>query len=255
MSPLLHEPADAEVVRPAAGEWPTVSVIVPAYNAAAFLREAIESSVAQTVPPLEVIVVNDGSTDDTGAVADAVAREHPVVQVIHQENGGPAVARNTAIAVARGEFLTFLDADDAMSADRIEHQVGYLLAHPDTDVVIGSVERSTEAGVELDAEFLKHELIAEQFAEGINLMAMTARASTFASLGTFDPSYRLSEDYQWLVRAHRQARTVALVPRVVGRRRLHETNVSNAVDDVRNQMFRVLREHIRERQRDPNTRA
>ena len=126
-------------------------------------------------------------------------------------------------------------------------QIGYLLAHPGTDVVIGAVERSTETGVELDTEFLKHEMIAQEYAEGINLMAMTARASAFASLGMFDPSYRLSEDYQWLVRAHRRDVTIALVPRVVGRRRLHETNVSSAVDDVRNQMFRVLREHIRER--------
>jgi len=246
MSPLVHEPADAEVARPDPGQWPTVSVIVPAYNAEAYVREAVESTVAQTVAPIEVLVVNDGSTDGTGAVVDEVAREHAVVRVIHQENGGPAVARNTAIAVAKGEFLAFLDADDAMAPDRLEFQIGYLLAHPGTDVVIGAVERSTETGVELPTEFLKHEMIAQEYAEGINLMAMTARASTFASLGMFDPSYRLSEDYQWLVRAHRRDVTIALVPRVVGRRRLHETNVSSAVDDVRNQMFRVLREHIRE---------
>jgi glycosyltransferase involved in cell wall biosynthesis len=248
VSPLVHEPADAAIARPAEA-WPAVSVIVPAYNVEAYLREALESSLAQTVPPIEVIVVNDGSTDSTGSVADAVAREHAAVRVIHQENGGPAVARNTAIAVAAGEYFTFLDADDTMAPDRVEHQVGYLLAHPDTDVVIGSVERCAESGVEFDTEFLKHEMIAQEYAEGINLMAMTARASAFASLGTFDPSYRLSEDYQWLVRAHRRAATIALVPRVVGRRRLHETNVSNAVDDVRHQMFRVLREHINEQRR------
>ena len=116
--------------------------------------------------------------------------------------------------------------------------------------MIGAVERLAESGAELDAEFLKHEMIAAEFAEGINLMAMTARASVFATLGVFDESYRLSEDYQWLVRAHRRKMTIALVPRVVGRRRLHEANVSSAVDDVRHQMFRVLREHIREQRGD-----
>jgi glycosyltransferase involved in cell wall biosynthesis len=246
MSPLVHDVADAPIARPAAGEWPTASVIIPAYNADSYLREAVESAVGQTRPPHEVVVVDDGSTDGTGAVADELAREHAVVRVIHQENAGPAGARNTAIAVAAGEFLVFLDADDAMVPDRIEHQVGYLLAHPGTDVVIGAVERSAEAGVVLDPDFLKHEQIADEFAKGINLMAMTARASAFRLLGPFDPSYRLSEDYQWLVRAHRRERTIALVPRVVGRRRLHEGNVSSAVGDVRNQMFRVLREHIRE---------
>ena len=77
-------------------------------------------------------------------------------------------------------------------------------------------------------------------------MAMTVRASAFAELGMFEPSYRLYEDYHWLVRAHSREVTIALVPRIVARRRWHETNVSSAVDDVRHQMFRVLRERIRE---------
>jgi glycosyltransferase involved in cell wall biosynthesis len=245
VSPLVREAADAPVAAPG-GAWPTVSVIVPAYNVERYVREAIESCVAQTVVPHEILVVNDGSTDGTGGVLDAVAREHAQVRVIHQDNGGPAVARNTAIGVATGEFLTFLDADDTMVPDRIEGQVGYLLAHPETDVVIGATELMAEPGVQFDAAFLKHEFGAQEHADGANLMAMTARASAFARLGVFDPSYRLSEDYQWLVRAHAREVTIALVPRIVVRRRLHETNVSQAVDDVRNQMFRVLRERIRE---------
>jgi glycosyltransferase involved in cell wall biosynthesis len=245
MSPLVREDADAPVAVPA-GAWPAVSVIVPAYNVEPYVREAVESAVAQTVPPHEILVVNDGSTDGTGAVLDAVAREHASVRVIHQDNGGPAVARNTAIEVATGEFLTFLDADDAMVPDRIEGQVGYLLAHPDTDVVIGATELVAEPGVEFDAAFLKHELGAQEHTDGVNLMVMTARARVFAEMGSFDPSYRLSEDYHWLVRAYAREVTIALVPRIVVHRRLHGTNVSQAVDDVRNQMFRVLREHIRD---------
>jgi len=245
VSPLVHEDADAPVAAPTGG-WPRVSVVIPAYNVERYLREAIESAVAQTAPPHEILVVDDGSTDGTGAIADAVAREHAQVRVIHQDNGGPAVARNSAIEVAAGEFLTFLDADDAMVPDRIEGQVGYLLAHPEADVVIGATELVAEPGVEFDAAFLRHEIGAQQHADGINLMAMTARARVFAELGAFDPSYRLSEDYQWLVRAHTREATIALVPRIVVRRRLHEANVSQSVDDVRSQMFRVVREHIRE---------
>ena len=252
MSPIVHEPADAPIARPDDGVWPTVSVIVPAYNVESYLREAIESAVAQTVAPLEVVVVNDGSTDGTGAVLDALAREHASVRAIHQENGGPAIARNTAIAAATGEFLTFLDSDDAMEPDRLEVQVGYLLAHPAVDIVINAVDRIPEDGAELDAAFVRHELIVAKHARGINLMVLTTRSSTFASLGGFDPSYRLSEDYHWLVRAHSNGRTIALVPRPVGRRRLHEANVSSAVDDVRHQMFRVLREHIRDQRAAPD---
>lgn len=248
MSPLVREPADVPIARPPADAWPTVSVIVPAYNVEQYLREALESVVAQTRAAHEVLVVNDGSTDGTGAVADAVASEHPNVRVLHQQNGGPGVARNVAIDAATGEFFSFLDADDAMLPDRLETQVGYLLAHPEADLVIGSVERLAERDVVFDPEFLRHEQIAEEYGAGINLMAMTARASTFAAIGVFDPSYRLSEDYHWLVRAYTRDLWIALVPRIVGRRRLHETNVSAAVDDVRTQMFRVLREHIRDQQ-------
>ena len=250
MSPLLREPADASSARPADGAWPTVSVIVPAYNVAPYLREALESALEQTVAPHEIVVVDDGSTDGTRAVADAVAREHPLVRVIQQDNGGPAVARNTAIEVATGEFLAFFDADDVMMPDRLEQQVGYLLGHPEVGLVIGAVQLITEPGAKFDAAFLRHEVGAQEHADGINIMAMTARARLFEDLGMFDPSYRLSEDYHWLVRAYTRDVTIALVPRVVMRRRLHHSNISRDVDDVRHQMFRVLREHIQEQRHD-----
>jgi glycosyltransferase involved in cell wall biosynthesis len=255
VSPLFHEPADAPIARPADGVWPTVSVIVPAYNVERYLREALESAVAQTVAPHEIVVVDDGSTDATRAVATAFAREHPIVRVAHQDNGGPGVARNTAIQLATGAFLTFLDADDQMLPDRIEQQVGYLLAHPDVGVVIGAVDRAAEPGADLPADFVRHELNADLHARGINLMAMTAHASVFATVGRFDPSYRLSEDYQWLVRANSREVTIALVPRVVMRRRLHDSNTSRSVDGFRREMFRALREHIHERQGDHGARG
>ena len=250
MSPLLHEPADAPITRPSDGVWPTVSVIIPAYNVEPYVRGALESVVAQTVTPHEILVVDDGSTDGTRAIADAVAREHPLVRVVHQENGGPAVARNTAIELSTAEYLVFLDADDQMLPDRIEQQVGYLLGHPEVGLVIGAVELVAEPGVDLNREFLRHELVAQQHADGINIMTLAARAELFDVLGRFDPTYRLSEDYHWLVRAYTRNVTIALVPRVVGRRRLHHANISSDVDDVRTNMFRVLREHIREQRGD-----
>ena len=136
----------------------------------------------QSVPAHEIIVVNDGSTDGTGAIADELASVHPQVQVIHQQNGGPAAARNAAIAAATGEFLTFLDADDAMVPSRIESQVGYLLTHPDTDIVIGSVERISEGDVGNHVEFLRHEQIAEDRAKVITIRLMPlARSSAICS--------------------------------------------------------------------------
>jgi glycosyltransferase involved in cell wall biosynthesis len=99
---------------------PTVSVVVPCYNAAAFLEESLGSALAQTYPPLEVIVVDDGSTDDSATVAAALG---PRVRVIRQDNRGESAARNRAIDEARGEWVAFLDADDVWRPTKLERQV------------------------------------------------------------------------------------------------------------------------------------
>ena len=91
---------------------PLVSVIVPMYNAAPFVGEALESIVASTYRPIEVIVVDDGSTDDSLRVAQAFARAHQEVQVLSQPNGGASVARNNAIRVSHGKYILPVDADN-----------------------------------------------------------------------------------------------------------------------------------------------
>jgi len=99
---------------------PLVSVVIPVYNAEPFLREALDSVLAQDYEPFEVIVVDDGSTDGSGTIA----RSYPEVRYLRQENQGPAVARNAGIAAAQGEFLAFFDADDVMLPNKLSVQVG-----------------------------------------------------------------------------------------------------------------------------------
>ncbi|MDX2034603.1 MAG: glycosyltransferase [Blastocatellia bacterium] len=111
-----------------------VSVIIPAWNAEAYLAETIESALAQTRPPFEIIVVDDGSQDRTLAVAQRYA---PRVRAIRKPNGGPASARNEAIRHASGEYLAFLDCDDLWVADKLEEQVAFLDAHPEIGLVYG----------------------------------------------------------------------------------------------------------------------
>lgn len=102
---------------------PLVSVIVPMYNASPYIREALESIVASTYRPLEVIVMDDGSTDESLRIAQLFAQEHPHVQVLHQKNAGVSVARNHAIREAKGEWILPVDADDKISPTYIEHAV------------------------------------------------------------------------------------------------------------------------------------
>jgi len=103
-----------------------VTTIIPVYNRAAMLREAVASVLAQTYRPVEVIVVDDGSTDETAGVADELAGDE--VRVIHQPNGGPGTAREAGRRAARGEFIQHLDSDDLLLPHKFALQVAGLVA-------------------------------------------------------------------------------------------------------------------------------
>ena len=113
---------------------PLVSVIVPAYNAARFLPHAVESIRRQDYLPLEIVIVDDGSTDDTAEVARDLGSD---IRYVYQPNAGPAAARNRGLEQARRELIAFLDADDEWPPDKLRIQVGRLLAEPELDVVTG----------------------------------------------------------------------------------------------------------------------
>lgn len=112
-----------------------VSAIIPVYNRGALLREALGSVLAQTHRPIEIIIVDDGSTDDTPAVCADLASAHPeVIRCVRQENGGPGRARETGRQLARGEFIQYLDSDDLLAPQKFEKQVEALRLRPDCGV-------------------------------------------------------------------------------------------------------------------------
>jgi glycosyltransferase involved in cell wall biosynthesis len=112
---------------------PTVSIMMPAYNAELYIGEAIESAISQTYPDWELIIVNDGSRDRTAEIAASYADER--IRLVHQENGGESAARNHALSLARGEWLAFLDADDQYLPDHLAVAASYLENHPEKDGV------------------------------------------------------------------------------------------------------------------------
>ncbi len=116
---------------------PTVSVLIAAYNAAAFLERAVQSALIQSRAPLEVIIVDDASTDDTVAViGKLMARDARIRLVTLKENGGPAAARNAGLAEVRGEWVAILDADDAFVSGRLETLLRYALLPVHADVIV-----------------------------------------------------------------------------------------------------------------------
>ena len=115
-----------------------VSTIIPVHNRAGMIREAVESVLAQTYRPIEIIIVDDGSTDDTPTVADALAAtDAEQVRVIHQSNTGPGLAREAGRQMARGEFIQYLDSDDLLLPEKFQKQVAGLRAHPECGVSYG----------------------------------------------------------------------------------------------------------------------
>jgi glycosyltransferase involved in cell wall biosynthesis len=121
-----------------------VSVIVPAFNAASFIKSALESVLAQTYSQVEVIVVDDGSTDATPSIVRELGDR---VRYVHQPNAGPAAARNTGIRNSTGELLAFLDADDVWRLDKLEKQVALISRNPDLGLVYSSLEEIDSHGV------------------------------------------------------------------------------------------------------------
>ena len=114
-----------------------VTTIIPVYNRGAMLVEAVDSVLAQTHRPIEIVIVDDGSTDDTGAVANGLASRHAEIRVIRQANGGVGAARETGRLAARGEFIQHLDSDDLLYPRKFELQVAGLLADPSAGASYG----------------------------------------------------------------------------------------------------------------------
>lgn len=115
-----------------------VSTIIPVYNRPKMIHDAVDSVLAQTYRPIEIILVDDGSTDETPAVLNELAREHPdEIRVIHKTNGGPGLAREEGRLIARGEFIQYLDSDDWLLPNKFADQVAALRDNPDCGIAYG----------------------------------------------------------------------------------------------------------------------
>src|SRR5262245_9882120 len=128
----------ARALQSSRAHMPRVSVIMPAYNVEPFVAEAARSVLAQTFRDLELVVVDDGSTDGTADVVAAIAATEPRVRLVRQPNRGLAGARNTAMRMARGDIFALLDSDDLWEPEFLGEQVAILDARPSIDIVTGN---------------------------------------------------------------------------------------------------------------------
>lgn len=227
---------------------PLVSVVIPAYNSERFLAEALASVSAQTYAPVETIVIDDGSTDGTAAVASA----HPGITLIEQRNSGPSAARNRGFAASRGEFVAFHDADDLMTPDKLSVQVGLMLDDPGVGCVLAEQELIVEKGAELPfwVEGTKVEVVMPPRPPDlkdepmVHPMSMVVRRETFERVGAFDESMRAAEDFDWMLRAAEEGVEIARLSEVLLRRRVHPGSLTQNAAASRAGLFRAFKARI-----------
>lgn len=213
-----------------------ISVLIPAYNAAAYLGEAIESVFAQTHRPLEVVVVDDGSDDDTAAVAAGFGDR---IRFAGQQRGGGGSARNAAVALARGSQLAFLDADDRFLPHKLERQLAALRLDPELDMVFGHVREFVSPELPAEARAAIRTPVAAAPWTAPNVMLI--RRESFERVGPFATDLRVGETVDWYARAIDAGLKGLTLPEIVLERRLHATNTGMRERDAGLDYIRVVR--------------
>jgi glycosyltransferase involved in cell wall biosynthesis len=217
-----------------------VSVIIPCYNSEAFLAEAIESAMAQTYSPVEIIVVDDGSTDRSPEIAKRLP-----VRYIHQPNRGLAASRNLGIRESQGSYIVFLDADDRLKPEAIETGVRILAERPQYAMAVGDHLFVSHNGSYLAPSrkncppaFHYEALLKSNFIEMVSTVLF--RRSVLEDAGGFDTRFRVSEDYELYLRVAR-AHAIYCHPAIVAEYRIHGSNLSRNAELMLITTLRVLR--------------
>jgi glycosyltransferase involved in cell wall biosynthesis len=195
---------------------PLVSVIMPVYNGATFLAETIENIRQQQYKPLEIIIIDDGSTDSTRQIAAGLGHE---IRYVFQPNTGPAAARNHGLRLAKGELIAFLDVDD-LWAENWLRQVAFLGEHPTVDIVQGRIQVLQLVD---DTNF---ETMTTPY-YSVNLGSAIYRRQVFERVGLFDETLRYNEDTDWFIRAWDKNIIKMQLAEVALLYRKHEQNMTN----------------------------
>jgi|SRR5215204_1681028 len=223
-------------------DHPVVSVIIPVHNGAQYLRAALDSVFAQTYSPFEVIVVDDGSVDESSVIAQSF---HDA-RFIHQANQGVAAARNHGIDAARGEFLAFLDQDDLWTPDKLKLQMAHLQDHPEIGYTLTHQQYFVDPGATLPAWFRKE--LFSSVHTGWVLGTLVVRRMVFEKIGNFATGYAAASDSDWFFRAKAMGISMAVFPELLLLKRIHGNNESGNAKDVLSELRKVVKSSI-DRQR------
>lgn len=225
----------------------SISVIVPVYNGVRYLGEAIASIGRQDLAPLEIIVVDDGSTDGTAALVESLGA---AVRGVWQPNSGPAAARNCGIALARGELVAFLDADDWWPPSSLRRQHDCLCQHAELGGVLGATQLMVR-GDASDAAWVPWG--APQ--PTLNLGGALIRRSVFDQVGVFGREFAFAEDADWILRAREAGIRFGIQRGVALMARRHDDNMTNQLQPSEAYLALALRRSLARRSRPAEQRT
>jgi glycosyltransferase involved in cell wall biosynthesis len=212
-----------------------ISVILPVFNGERFVDDAFETIAAQSLKPDEIIVINDGSTDETEKKLEKYSDK-----IIYRkiENSGPGEARNIGIQLASGNIIAFLDVDDVWPEKKLETQLSRFEENAGLMIVMGLIQHMLLNQEKNCFEKFRNPNLA------VNLGASLFKKEVFSIVGMFNPAIRIGEDLDWFMRA-RNMNTATYIDDEVGLfYRLHETNTSKVASSRHSTLFRLLKKNI-----------
>lgn len=223
-----------------------VSVIVPVYNRERLVTETVASILQQTYRNIEIVLINDGSTDDSLEVIRALEQEHPdIIRIIDQKNQGQTIARNQGIRNARGKYIAFLDSDDLWVPDKLERQIP--LFNEGVGLVYGGVEFINELGettgfdacdLSMQGNIYLQLLVKNRMTGG----SVVILAEALEKVGLFDPEFKAAENWDLWVRICKEYEA-RLVNKPVVKYRLHQSNMSKDVKLMQDAKRQIMAKH------------
>lgn len=225
----------------------SISVVIPAYNAASFIEETLESVLKQTLPPSEVLVIDDGSTDETAKVAERFA---PAVRVIRRPNSRAAATRNFGVETATSEWVAFVDADDIWEPNKLERQMAELREHPEADICYtGRVLRLQEgekSRLGPTVQVPPASNIREALFKGTTFLpsSVVIRRSVFLAVGGYDTSFKYVEDWDLWMRLLHSGVKFASCPEPLVQYRIHPASTTHSAIPSLMAAKEVYRRHV-----------
>ena len=225
----------------------SISVVIPAYNAASYIAETLDSVLQQTLPPTEVLVIDDGSTDETANVAERFASP---VKVIRRPNSRAAAARNFGVETATSEWIAFVDADDIWEPSKLERQMAELEKHPEADICYtgrillmqknGMWQLGPVAGVAPASN------VREALFRGTTFLpsSVVIRRSAFLAVGGYDTSFKYAEDWELWMRLLHSGMKFTSCPEALVQYRIHAASATHSAVPSFMAAKEVYRRHV-----------